>query len=79
MKKRLVIIHWHDIQSTSGWDDELTKALPVLKSAGFYINKTNGVVRIGRCYDKASKKWADQDEYPVGCILLIEDICKVEI
>lgn len=79
MKKRLVIIHWQDIESTSGWQDEPTAKLPILKSAGFYINKKNGVIRIGRCYDKINKKWADPDEYPVGCVIKVEEICKIEI
>jgi len=79
MKKRLVIVHWKDIECTSGWQDEPTKALPVLKSAGFYVNKTNGVYRIGSTYDKINKKWADVNEYPVGCVDRIEEVAKVEI
>ncbi len=79
MKKRLVIVHWQDIECTSGWQDASDKSLPILKTCGLFISRTRGVLRIGSTYDHINKKWADVNEFPVGCVIQMDEIMKVEL
>jgi len=78
-KKWLVELTWVDIETNAGWQEgHEVKELPPLKSFGLLIHNGKRVVSIASTYDPHENKWADRMEFPVGCVLDIRKIERIE-
>lgn len=80
MKKKLVELVWHDIQSDAGWCDlKKETILRELKSYGLLVRRGKKVITLANCYDPETGKWSDPHDYPKGCIIRMRIIEEVTV